>query len=80
MSTLGKIVWSRPRAGLTARQAAATPSFQRARANGAGIVDAILGARWSDALRRSNLETIRTMNKRSKAARKGWKTRKANAR
>lgn len=79
MSTLGKIVWSRPRAGLTAKQATKTLSFQRARANGAGIVDAIVGARWSDALRRSNLETIRTANKRSKAARKAWKTRRRNA-
>ena len=76
---MSRVLWRRPKAGLTAKQAAKTPAFQHARANGAGIVDALTSARWSDALRRNVLETIATSKKRSKAARKGWKTRRAKA-
>lgn len=76
---LNRIEWRRPIAGLTAKQAAATETFRRARANGAGIVDSILQARWMNALRESNLETIRQSKRRTAAARKGWKTRRAKA-
>jgi len=73
---LNQIVWSRPAAGLTAKQAARTPEFLRARAAGVGIVDAIKRARWNNAGRVQALAAIKSAKRRSAAARKGWKTRR----
>ena len=64
---------------LSVKVAAQTRSYRESRAKGCGVVDAIAGARWSNALRTSVLDTIRESKKRSKAARKGWKTRRKNA-
>ncbi len=62
---------------LTPKQAAQTRTYAEARANGSGITDAIASARWSNALRRSVQQTFDDMNRRAKAAKKGWKTRRA---
>jgi hypothetical protein len=53
MNSLNRIVHRRPIAGLTAKQAASTLTFQRARSQGYGIADAVAQARSSDASRRS---------------------------
>lgn len=73
-------LWRRPVAGLTAKQAARTEQFRRARQAGAGIVDAIVQARWSDALRRSVLASIREAKRRTAAAKRGWRTRRRHER
>lgn len=77
MQTETQIVWRKPVAGLTAKQAAQTDTYKRGRLEGHGVVACIMQARWSDALRASVLSTIRDSKRRSKAARKGWKTRRA---
>lgn len=64
---------------MTVKQAASTGRYREARRNGAGVTEAIASARWSQALHNSVMQTMRDSERRSKAARRGWKTRKANA-
>lgn len=56
---LNRIIHRRPIAGLTAKQAAATATFQRARSQGHGIADAVAQARAAAALRQAALQSIR---------------------
>lgn len=63
---------------LTVFMAAQSKTYRDARRKGVGVTDAIASARWSDALRSNVLATKLQAKKRSNAARKGWKTRRAN--
>lgn len=73
---MNRVIWRRPIAGLTAKQAAATPAYAEARRKGAGIVAAIQSVRWSHASRTQLMESARAYKKRSAAAKRGWKARR----
>lgn len=62
---------------LSITAAAQTKCYQDARARGVGVTDAIAGARWANALSVSVRDTLKAANKRSKSAKRGWKTRRA---
>jgi hypothetical protein len=54
--------------------------YRKLRADGYGVSDAVLTVRRHDYFRKTLSATVKQINKRAKAAKKGWKTRRANAR
>ncbi len=52
--------------------------YRKLRAQGYGVSDAVNTVRRHDYFRKTLSATVKLNNKRTKAAKKGWKTRRAN--
>lgn len=56
-----------------------TSIYVSARRNGSGIADAVAGVRRHWAFMKTLRADVKAADKRRRAAKKGWKTRRANA-